>query len=179
MLAFTTNTRPEEGALFDFQGLGFAVRFEPDPSFDGSTVNSLADIGLSYDSLALGIGSPREGKFQLRFSDVGGSIVQFGLTEFDGIVLTDVWSTDSFNLSQLTVLNGDSAELLANLGSVTEIEFRLQTDDANLSEIGNDNDNIILLDNIIITAPDSVPEPTSLVLLGFLGLAGCCTRRRS
>jgi hypothetical protein len=164
----------EAGATYTYLGMGFGITMN-NVDFTGSTVNSLADLTLDFDSLFDGIPSSGTTRVDIRFRD--SSFMNIAALQMPNTTSTDSWSSFSGDLSSATVVSGDVATLLADLGAVDNIQIQFQTQ-SNLNDWGANADNSLYVDNISLTAPSAIPEPGAIALLCLVGVVTSSRRRR-
>ncbi len=170
------NGNPGQGGVYTFDLTGtsgfrfasFALNFNTG-AVDPATLESdnAADYTLSFDILAEGL-EGASAPFSARIFTGGGN-----LTATPSFDVTSSYQTVSFGLDEL----GTSSEVAnfqgSDLGNSSSVQFQsLGTD----TTFGEDGDNVVRIDNIVITS--AIPEPT-MAMVGLAGLGMTLLRRRS
>ncbi|MEL7237252.1 MAG: PEP-CTERM sorting domain-containing protein [Planctomycetota bacterium] len=165
------------GGFWGFgNGTGNTLADEGVVSLD--TVTSFDQFVITLDASALGVTGNVELQPQIQFQAGPGNTI-FQVNTANASVLGD-GTFQSFTLIGEDGNGSSVADLNALIPTIDQININFNIPDGGNADAGGifgfDDDNVITMDNVVLTGPGLIPEPASLGLLGMAGLA--LVRRR-
>lgn len=165
-----TNWAPPMPNNYTYAGFAYAAAVDLTSPL---TSSNLADYDVSFDasgSGATGIG----GRIDVILRDAAGNQISF--LRQTGLGYVPGFNTFNVNFGAATLVGGATqADFDAGFADVTRMEFVVVAE-TNFANAGADADNVVCMDNVVLTGP--VPEPAGamLLLLGALGFFTFCRR---